>query len=35
LPRPENKLEDKMNEKMGALSDEESEALIRFYGSQQ
>jgi sulfide dehydrogenase cytochrome subunit len=30
-----NMLEDKMKEKMGALSDEESEALIHFYGSQQ
>jgi len=30
-----NMLEDKMKEKMAALSDEESEALIHFYGSQQ
>jgi len=30
-----NMLEDKMKEKMGALSNEESEALIHFYGSQQ
>ena len=30
-----NMLEDKMKEKMRALSDEESEALIHFYGSQQ
>ena len=30
-----NMLDDKMKEKVGALSDEESEALIHFYGSQQ